>query len=440
MCGKRRAQPAALSISHPAQRRLHATRALVVRNGRGGAEHPRPKRWKDALRARLYAWYTRIERFVVGGSRQRVLAIVAALALLAVALSVVAVITWPRPPAPTVAAVATFTSAPSATPTRPPTHTALPQLPPTPPPHSVPTAVPTTPPPPPIPTPSTTPTVTFCPTATPTPPPTATPTTPPTATATAGAIATASATGSPAAVTVSYTATCTPCPYYTGNNPSQAAIGAALDAAADAYHLPRNLLRAVAWQESRWHEDAYSCDGGIGLMQVQSYTWQWIDQLNMPNCQLAATSYDPTTLAGNAGLGAKYLAYLSCFYSYDGGVGGTLAQPGADTMAWYYQRAGLRYPDTTNPNGSPNPASRCAAVFNSTNDPYYPDLPATTASPWSCPYSATSGDSTLLDITLSAYNEGPGYTDQCGICNPWYVAGVEGYIPQFFQGILPQPS
>lgn len=235
-------------------------------------------------------------------------------------------------------------------------------------------------------------------------------------------------------------ATCTPCPYYTGNNPSQAAIGAALDAAADTYHLPRNLVRAVAWQESRWHEDAYSCDGGIGLMQVQDYTWQWIDQLSLPNCHLSATTYDPTTLDGNAGLGAKYLSYLSCFYSYDGGAGGTPSQPGTYTIAWYYQKAGLNFPDTTNPNGSPNASSLCAAVFNNPNNPQYPDLPATTASTWSCPYSATAGDSTLLDITLSAYNEGPGYTDQCGICNPWYVAGVEGFIPQFYQGILPTAS
>jgi soluble lytic murein transglycosylase-like protein len=67
-------------------------------------------------------------------------------------------------------------------------------------------------------------------------------------------------------------ATCVPCPYYSGNNPSQSAIRAALNSAADAYHLSRNLLLAVAWQESRWHEDVLSCDGGIGLMQVQSYS------------------------------------------------------------------------------------------------------------------------------------------------------------------------
>ena len=386
---------------------------------------------------RLQAWYARIERWVVGGSRKRVIAILSALVLLAIALSVTAVATWPRSPAPAVASAPRPTSTASATATGTATLTPRPNTP-TPRPHTVATSVPTTPPAPVQPKPpASTPTVTFCPTATATEPPTAT------ATATTAPVAAVTApapAGGRALADLQPRATCTPCPYYTGNNPSQPSIGAALDAAADAYHLPRNLVRAVAWQESHWHEDAYSCDGGIGLMQVQYYTWQWINQLNMPNCHLSATTYVPTTLDGNAGLGAKYLAYLSCFYSYDGGSGGTLQQPGTYTMAWYYQQAGLRYPDATNPDGSANASSLCVAVFSDPNHPEYPDMPTTTASTWSCPYSATEGDTTLLDITLSAYNEGPGYTDQCGICNPWYVASVEGYVPQFYAGTLPTPS
>jgi hypothetical protein len=263
-----------------------------------------------------------------------------------------------------------------------------------------------------------------------------------TATATAGATATGTSTGTAghALTLAAASGTCTPCPYYIGNNPSQPAIRSALYAAADQYHLPRNLLLAVAWQESKWHEDVYSCDGGIGLMQVQYYTWPWLNGVSEPNCGLAGTSYDPTTLNGNAGLGAKYLAYLSCFYRYDGGTGGTAQQPAPYTMAWYYQGKGLNFPDTTNANGSANANSLCAAVFNDVNHPEYPDLPATAAQPWSCPYSATAGDSTLLDITLSAYNEGPGTTDTCGICNPWYVASVETFIPQFYAGTLPTAS
>ena len=67
-------------------------------------------------------------------------------------------------------------------------------------------------------------------------------------------------------------------------------------------------------------------------------------------------------------------------------------------------------------------------------------LPSTLHNPWSCLYTATTGDATLLDITLSAYNEGADYTDQNGIQNWWYVSGVEGWIPQFASGALPVSS
>jgi len=231
---------------------------------------------------------------------------------------------------------------------------------------------------------------------------------------------------------------CLPCPHYKGNNPTQAQIRAALYSAADAYHLPRNLLLAVAWQESRWHQDVLSCDGGIGLMQIQDYTAPWLNGQSVPACGLVATSYDVNALQGNADLGAKYLVYLSCFFSYWGNDGGTsAANPGAYTMAWYYQNAGLQYPDTKNADGTPNPNSLCTAVFGDPIHPEYAALPTTTASPWSCPYSATTGDATLLDITLSAYNEGADNVVRNGIFNWWYVQGVEGWIPQFAAGSLP---
>lgn len=305
------------------------------------------------------------------------------------------------------------------------------------------------PPPPPVPTPpQVTPTTTFCPTPTSPPAPTDTPA-PPTATSsppTATPTGTGTAVASRAAV---MSATCQPCPYYKGNNPSQDQIRAALYQAADQYHLPRNLLLADAWQESKWHEDVLSCDGGIGLMQIQYYTYPWLNSVSVPACGLAPTSYDPYNLQGNADLGAKFFVWLSCFYSYWGDNGGTSpSSPGAYTIAWYYQQAHLNYPDTTNPNGAPNPNSFCAAVFNNPGNTYYAALPSTTAGVWSCPYNAgtsqaycpnydTNGQPTLLDITLSAYNEGPGYTDQYGIQNCWYVDSVEAYIPQFASGTLP---
>jgi soluble lytic murein transglycosylase-like protein len=378
------------------------------------------------MRALMLDWMSRLRLARWRQPRHRLVAAVGALCVVAVTS---ALLVFAQRPAQTVtsdrsslaAATATSTSAPTAT------HT----------PHPVATSVPHTPPPPPVPTPPpATPTATPCPTLTPTPAPTASPT--------AAATETATPVPSAAASNVnqaSLQTPCQPCPYYSGNNPPQPAIQAALFAAADAYHLPRNLLQAVAWQESRWHEDVLSCDGGIGLMQIQNYNVDWLNQVAVPECGLAATSDDPNTLQGNADLGAKYLVYLECFYSYWGGYAGYSPQrPAPYTIDWYYQQAGLQYPDSTNADGTPNAASLCAAVFQDAGHPEYPDLPSTTAQPWSCPYSARAGDTTLLDITLSAYNEGPGYTDSCGICNPWYVAAVESFVPQFFAGTLPIPS
>ena len=272
-----------------------------------------------------------------------------------------------------------------------------------------------------------------------------TPTTTGDASATATDTATATATDTPAATATSGTPeaqpTCQACPVYLGNNPDQATIAAALTNAAVKYGLPANLLMAVAWQESRWHVDVLSCDGGIGLMQIQYYTYPWLNSVEEPVCGLTATTDDPYTLEGNADLGAKYIKWLSCFYSYWGDNGGaSLASPGPYTIAWYYQQASLQYPDTLNGDGTTNANSFCAAVFNDPNQPQYAALPSTTSDVWSCPYSATSGDNTLLDMTLSAYNEGAGYTDQYGIQNRWYVDGVEGWIPQFANGTLPQQS
>ncbi|HEX8997168.1 MAG TPA: transglycosylase SLT domain-containing protein [Ktedonobacterales bacterium] len=281
-----------------------------------------------------------------------------------------------------------------------------------------------------------TPTATAVTGATPSATATATPT--PTATATTAATATATAT---VGISAEPTPTCQPCPVYLGNNPDQSVISQALATAATKYGLPVNLVKSVAWQESRWHADVLSCDGGIGLMQIQYYTYPWLNSVSEPICGLTETNDDPYTVDGNADLGAKYLKWLSCFYSYWGDNGGaSLASPGAYTIAWYYQQAGLQYPDTRNADSTTNSSSLCAAVYQDPNHLEYADLPSTTADVWSCPYSATAGDNTLLDMTLSAYNEGAGYTDQYGIQNRWYVDGVEGWIPQFAGGTLPKAS
>ncbi len=286
------------------------------------------------------------------------------------------------------------------------------------------------PPPPPTPVPPPTPTAAVCPTATPAPPAPS-----PAATATGTAAPTPTNTPSPTPPTPSG---CRPCPYYAGNNPSQSQIAAALDSAADAYHLPRNLVRATAWQESKWHEDVTSCDGGVGLMQIQYYYADYFNGLSYGACGFGATNYDIYTLQGNADLGAKVLAYLNCYYSFGGPYGGTSGSPANGSSAYYYAQAGLAYPDTTTASGTANPSSYCAAVYNDATRPQYKTLPLSGPAPWSCPYTPSPTDSTLLDIVISAYNAGQGAIYNCScIPNPGYVASVEGYIPQFASGALP---
>jgi len=282
-----------------------------------------------------------------------------------------------------------------------------------------------------------------CPTPTALPAPTgqpANPTAQPEATSTTAPTATTAPSPTATSQVVTQANTSCSCPYFKGNNPSQSAIAAALEAAANTYGLPVNLMKSVAWQESRWHEDVLSCDGGIGLMQIQYYTYPWLNNATVPSCGLVQTNYNPYDLQGNADLGAKLLKWLDCYYSYWGDNGSaSLSNPGQYTVAWYYQQAGLQYPDTLNANGATNANSLCASVYNDAGRPWYAAL-KTSDITWACPYSATAGDNTLMAMVLSAYNEGAGYTDQNGIQNMWYVQGVASWIPQFASGALPVAS
>jgi hypothetical protein len=364
--------------------------------------------------------------WVRASSGQRMLAIVSALSLFAITGTLTLMSIHPgsapqtvRVPTDTPLATMTATIAPSATATTKPAAT---------PSHPVVQG----PKPPPIP---------FKPT------PTATPR--PTPTRTAGPSGTPTNTPLP-------TPTATPCGpgAYQGGNPTQAQLRTAMQTAASTYGLPENLVFSVAWEESRWHQDVVSCDGGIGLMQIQGQaTASWINGINVSVCSLSPTSYDMNTYDGNALLGAKFLKWLECFYSYWGNNGGTsVSNPGNGTIAWYYKSLGLQYPDTKNADGTTNPKSYCYAVYSTSAE--NPNLPSTTADPWSCPYNpqactGTQGcdpnrihqpDNTLLDATISAYNQGPGNFDNYGLLNHVYVSNVESYIPKFQSGALPTPS
>lgn len=71
--------------------------------------------------------------------------------------------------------------------------------------------------------------------------------------------------------------------------------------------LPRELVKAVAWQESGWQSEIVACDGGVGVMQVMPDTAEFLNDRFQ-------VSYDPHTLDGNATLGANYLAWLVKYF------------------------------------------------------------------------------------------------------------------------------
>ncbi len=287
---------------------------------------------------------------------------------------------------------------------------------------------PVLPPPPPtpvpgIPLPAEHPLPRFCP------PPTPTPT--PAATATPDPKATPRPTATPAPTA---TPSCVTCPWqFSAQSFTRDQVETALTKAATLYHLPHNLVYGVARLESGWNPYFISCSDDIGLMQLKRGLWQSMDELDVPECGLRATAYDPYDLQQNAYLGAKVLAWLSCFFSYWGGTGGAnLANPGGGTIDWYYQQAQLAYPDLTKA-GKPNPASFCGAVYHDPNHLAYAAVAPTDAQVWSCPYTPKTGDSPLLDVVISAYNQGIGTTINNGIQNQWYVDIVEAYIVQYGQ-------
>jgi hypothetical protein len=239
--------------------------------------------------------------------------------------------------------------------------------------------------------------------------------------------------------------------------------------------LPARLLYAVAWQESNWHEDVVSCDGGVGLMQVQYYTYPWLNNLSQSGCDvsIAPTSYDDpyNSVQDNAFLGAKYLAWLKCLYAYNGPGGGSIISPASGSTETDYFTAGnpdLAYPDVATldgqqlgpcappagsgtPTPSPTPVygtcSLCLSLYDdNSNGPtstLYQDLADRGGidGHWSCPFDPTKGigDYELLDLVLSAYNAGPGTISQCGcIPNLSYVGSAEYWVTLFADGQLPR--
>lgn len=324
--------------------------------------------------------------------------------------------------------------------------------------------------------PSTTPTSTPCPTPTLIPTPTSTPlptdtTTPGSGTATPSASATGT-TGFTGTFLARYLS-CTPCGQLSTpgplSTPNATVIKQALTSAAALYGLPAQLMYSVAYQESKWDVNVESCDGGIGLMQIQYYTYPWLNQLNIGSCDgvtLTSTNYNPYTAQGNADLGAKYLRYLKCLYEYAAPNGGTASNPLNGSSAYNYVHnapslsypdlslSGRTLPDCTSPTPTPTPGAGTPTVAPTTPTPqagycslcdslytYNTNGPAVTTyqdvrdpqgvnGRWSCPFDPGkgTGDFELLDLVASAYNQGPTNLYRYGIQNIGYVGAVEYWL------------
>ncbi len=84
---------------------------------------------------------------------------------------------------------------------------------------------------------------------------------------------------------------------------TQAQARALLIQAADQRGLPRDLVLAIAWQESRWTQHVIAWDGGVGTMQLMPYTTAWLNSY-------MGTHYNPYRLWDNIQLGTSYLQML----------------------------------------------------------------------------------------------------------------------------------
>jgi len=228
---------------------------------------------------------------------------------------------------------------------------------------------------------------------------------------------------------------CVQCPYtYDQTQYSRAQVQAALDDAADQYKLPRALVYAIAWGESNWHSGFITCNYDLGVMQLKQGYLATFDGFHEPAAWcpgVQRTLYDPIgSMRENVLLGAKWLAWLRCYYGWMASGGGSRAAPDSDTLAWYYQQAGKPLPDSSGAGGL------CAATAKDPTKPWFKDLGADATDLWSCPFSAKAGDRTFLDVVVAGYNGGPQALNG-SIPNDGYVSYIEGIMTQFAQGQLP---
>jgi soluble lytic murein transglycosylase-like protein len=81
-------------------------------------------------------------------------------------------------------------------------------------------------------------------------------------------------------------------------------VAAAIQGAAERHHLSTDLVEAVAWQESRLHQNAVSPKGARGVMQLMPSTAK-------------SVGVDANSLDGNVNGGATYLAQMMIRFDGD---------------------------------------------------------------------------------------------------------------------------
>jgi N-acetylmuramoyl-L-alanine amidase len=81
-------------------------------------------------------------------------------------------------------------------------------------------------------------------------------------------------------------------------------VGTALEVTARRRGVDPSLVKAVAWQESRWNQEAISSAGAIGVMQVMPGTARYL------NDKLPGRKLDVHTAGDNVALGVSYLDEL----------------------------------------------------------------------------------------------------------------------------------
>lgn len=91
----------------------------------------------------------------------------------------------------------------------------------------------------------------------------------------------------------------------TATDPARLALVPVFDRWADAYQVPRELLKGLAFVESGWRADARSSVGAVGIGQLMPDTSRWLATTIM-----GEPSLDPTRPEDNIRMTARYLRYL----------------------------------------------------------------------------------------------------------------------------------